>query len=242
MQRDFGVTRSRAGLGKRGRSRVCFQLFVALIAAQAGLGCGARSTFDFAFDIDPDPPAPPLPEVCSPPAGACKTRTCEPPVVAAEHVEMCSEIAFTSNPPTSGPHYPIWGLFKTYEKPLARGFYLHDAEHSGVILLYNCKLFASEDECAETVATLNAYVAEKPADPKCDEPTHNRIILTPDPELDVPYAAVAWGYSLKSDCFDRGATDAFIDAHYGKNYEDFCSGGIDPTDPDAGILDGCGFF
>jgi hypothetical protein len=227
MQCDFGVKKL---------------LVLAAVAAVFGTGCGARSTYDFAFDIDPPPPTPPLPEECSDPVGTCGVRRCDPAPVEAMHVELCSELTFTSNPPTSGPHYPIWGLFKSYDKPLARGFYLHDAEHSAVILLYNCEQFPSEAACADAVAAMNAYVADKPADPKCEAPTRNRIIVTPDPQLDVPVAAVAWGHSLKAECFDAAETDAFVEAYYGKNYENFCSGGVDPTDPESGILPGCGFF
>jgi hypothetical protein len=200
-------------------------------------GCGGRSTFDFVFD---EPIPPPDPAVCSEPEGSCGTFRCDPPLEEAKHAALCEPLAFTSNPPTSGPHYPIWGLFKTYAQPLARGFYLHDAEHSGIVLLYNCDRLAPGEDCDALVESIGAYVSEAPQDPKCVEPTRHRLIVTPDPQLDVPFAAVAWGHSLKAQCFDRAAVEAFVADYYGKNYEDFCSGGIDPTDPESGITPGCG--
>ncbi|MBM4374968.1 MAG: DUF3105 domain-containing protein [Deltaproteobacteria bacterium] len=209
----------------------------ALVVAVLVPGCGGRSTFDFVFD---EPPPLPEPGVCSLPEGSCSTLRCDLPLEEGMHVSLCEPLAFTTNPPTSGPHYPVWGLFKTYDEPLARGFYLHDAEHSGIVLLYNCERLAPGGDCSGLVAALTDYVAEAPQDPKCVEPTRHRLIVTPDPLLDVPFAAVAWGHSLKAECFDRAAVDAFVGDYYGKNYEDFCSGGIDPTDPESGITPGCG--
>lgn len=208
---------------------------IAVLLLVGAMGCGARSTFDFETAT-----ALPEPDGCGVPEGTCNTRRCDPPVVGAEHVATCSTLAFPTNPPTSGPHYPIWGLFKTYDQPLARGFYLHNAEHSGIVLLHNCAQLPDDATCDALVAELKTYAADAPADPKCVEPTRNRLIVTPDPLLDVPFAAVAWGHSLKADCFDPEAVDAFVAAHYGQNYEDLCGGGIDPTDPESGIPLDCG--
>lgn len=211
---------------------------LAIALASLAAGCGGRSTFDFVFDDSAAPVDPPV-DPCGAPSGTCATRACDPPLAEANHVPLCSDLAYATNPPTSGPHYPIWGLFKTYEQPLARGFYLHDAEHSAIVLLYNCAFAGSE--CEALRASLEAFANSRPQDPLCEAPTRNRVIVTPDPLLDVPFAAVAWGHSLKADCFDEAAVTAFVDAYYGKNYENFCSGGIDPTDPASGIESGCGF-
>jgi hypothetical protein len=210
---------------------------VALIGWLA-VGCGGRSTFDFPI-LEEATPDPPRPDFCGPPSGSCGAKRCDPPLRDGKHYQLCAPIDYATNPPTSGPHFPIWGLFKTYETPLARGFYLHSAEHSGIILLYNCAEL-SKEACDELVSALESYAAEAPQDELCVAPTRNRILVTADPLLDVPYAAVAWGHSLKADCFDRDATDAFVEAYYGQNYENLCSGGIDPTDPESGIEPGCG--
>lgn len=223
------------------RSLLLRLAWVSLVLS-AQLACGARSTSDFDYEIDPPAPVPALPEECGSPQGTCSTRRCDPPLLSASHVPVCSKLTFASNPPTSGPHYPIWGLFKNYATPLARGFYLHDAEHSGIVLLYNCDYLKSQAECDTMVDAMTAYVAAKPSDSKCALPTRNRFIVTPDAELDVAYAAVAWGHSLKAACFDAAATDTFSEKHYGQNYEDLCGGGLDPTDPGAGLTKGCGLF
>ena len=64
------------------------------------------------------------------------------------------------------------------------------------------------------------------------------MVLTPDPLLDTPIAAAAWGATYTATCIDEASLRAFADAHYGQGPEDFCSDGIDvekmPPCVDAG--------
>ena len=158
------------------------------------------------------------------------------PIDPSPHVGSCSAVTYTTNPPTSGPHYPTWAAFKVYGSPVPRGFYVHSMEHGAVVVQYNCP-----SGCDADVAALVAYLDSRPPDPLCVAPLENRFIVTPDPLLDVPFAASAWGASLKAQCFDLPALGAFIDAHYAKAPENFCFDGIDVTDPASGIPAGCGF-
>jgi hypothetical protein len=188
-------------------------------------GCLGRSNIDYfstqaAVDAN-----------CGAATGSCRTRTCAPPLAEGTHVEVCSKIAFASNPPTSGPHYGVWAAFDgEYTKPVPRGFYLHSMEHSGVMLLYNCALFKQAGGCDAMLKQIRELIAASPTDPLCSPPVKNRLLIIPDPDLDVPFAAAAWGFSLKAECFDESQVRDFITAHYGKNYENICGGGIDPTD------------
>jgi hypothetical protein len=143
---------------------------------------------------------------------------------------VCSTLSWNSNPPTSGPHYPIWAGFQIYGDPVPRGFYLHSMEHSAVVLAYNCDLVtAAGGDCASLAGQLAQYRTNRPKDPLCADVVHNRIIVTPDPALDVPFAAAAWGHMIKADCFDMAEVDDFVSQFYGMNYENFCTGGTDPT-------------
>lgn len=194
----------------------------------ATTGCGG----------DDVPPTPVVDERCDEPVGACASRWCSPPPVDARHVDACTVLSWNSNPPTSGPHYGIWASFAVYSSPVPRGFYLHSMEHSAVVLAYNCDLVAAPGgDCAALAAELAQFRAGQPKDDLCTDAVYNRIVVTPDPLLEVPFAAAAWGHMIKADCFDAAEIASFVVSYYGMNYENFCTDGIDPTadfPPDCG--------
>jgi hypothetical protein len=150
------------------------------------------------------------------------------------HIATCSAVTYSTDPPTSGPHYPIWAAFKSYTSPVPRGFTVHDLEHGAVVISYNCAT-----SCDAEVAALEAYLAAIPADPLCVAPLTRRFVVTPDPLLGHRFAAAAWGAALTSDCFDLDALGPFIDAHYGMAPENFCSNGSDVFDPTFGLPNPC---
>jgi hypothetical protein len=148
------------------------------------------------------------------------------PVVAAHpdegnlHEAICAPLVYHTNPPSSGNHYPIWGVYKSYTKNFPPGFWVHNLEHGAVVITYNCN-----DGCAAEVAQAQALINSLPPDPDC--PNH-RLVMLPDPDLDVRFAASAWGFTLKASCFDRAAFAKFISDHYGHGLELVCDDGIDP--------------
>jgi hypothetical protein len=163
----------------------------------------------------------------------CGLSECEAPLEEGLHSAMCAELTPHTNPPTSGTHYPSWAAFGVYDEPIPAGFLLHSLEHSAVALLYNCQLVeAAGDSCNDLEAELLAFYDDFPDDPLCSDVPH-RLMIVPDPHLDSAFAAAAWGYHLKGDCFDAERVSAFIDAHYGQNYEDICASGIGPEDTDC---------
>jgi Protein of unknown function (DUF3105) len=190
---------------------------------QSGGGDASGGGGDAGGPVDAGPPA------------ACDTVITAHAVALAPHVPVCSPIDYATNPPTSGPHYPIWAVYRTYAAPVPRGYWVHSLEHGAIVISYNCT-----SPCDAELAELAAYLDARPADPLCAPPVKARIIVTPDPRLDVRFAASAWGFSLRSSCFDLSFLDPFINAHYARTPENFCSGGIDPTDADAGVPAGCG--
>ncbi len=200
---------------------------LSLVVLLAGAGCG---------DDDPIPQQM-VESACEMPSGACGLTACAPEQLEARHVDTCSSIDWPTNPPTSGQHFPIWAAFQDYTEAVPRGFWLHSAEHSAVVLAYNCD-FA--DDCAALTSELTSFAASVADDPLCDAAVGNRIIVTPDPLLDAAFAAVAWGHYLKGSCFDEAPVQSFVDQYYGMNYENFCSGGVDPTDPSEGFPADCG--
>jgi hypothetical protein len=139
----------------------------------------------------------------------------------ATHVDMGTTLAWSNNPPTSGPHYPVWAAWDRQYAQLPRGNYVHNAEHGGVILLYRC-----DPDCPDVVASLLDVARAMPADSKCSAPVTKRVIVTADPLLPdgVQVAAVSWEHAYTASCFDDYVA-TFAAEHYAKGPEDVCADG-----------------
>jgi hypothetical protein len=168
----------------------------------------------------------------SPEDAGCRIEIASPPLLPGLHVPVGSDItSWSSNPPSSGPHYPIWAAYQAYSSAVPRGYYVHDLEHGAIVFLYNC----GDAGCPDTVAALQAAADALPpgleagaADPLCaaaGEGIRVRAVLSPDPLLDVPLAAAAWGWTYKANCIDLPSLKAFAAAHYAQAPEDFCTNG-----------------
>jgi hypothetical protein len=134
-----------------------------------------------------------------------------------------SNISWNSNPPSSGPHYPIWASFQTYATPVPRGYYVHDLEHGAVVLLYKCDADAG---CSQVAQALQAVSDSLPDDPLCvGQGARVRTVITPDPLLDAPVAAAAWGWTYTAECVDAPTLKQFVADHYGHGPEALCAAG-----------------
>ena len=191
--------------------------------------------------------APPTPNTvpdaaydASAPTGPCDAVEQEQAIEGFEHIPVCSFVEYLTKPPSSGNHYPVWAAYKTYVAPIPEGFFVHNLEHGTIVLTYNCP-----DGCASDVAAAQAMLDSLPADPDCAaqaSPVRRRSLMTPDPKLDVPFAASAWGWTLRAKCFDSAAFQSFALRHYNQGREDICADGDDVSvglaancgDPDAG--------
>ena len=194
------------------------------VGALAG-GCGAGVTAS----------PPEVPFVALDDAGTCGVTTRKFPVTTAVHVEQGSKLDYNSNPPCGGNHYPYWGAWRSHPLPMPRGNWMHNLEHGGVVFLYRC---ASRAACPDLAAKLEALAASLPADPICEAPIRNRIVITPDPELPegVTIAASAWGYTLVARCVDEKLLGDFYRDHTGRAPEVYCGEGSYYADVDGGVV------
>lgn len=144
------------------------------------------------------------------------------PVVPSAYVPVCSEVSYPTDPPTSGPHYPVWATYKNYLAPVHPGFLVHSIKHGAVVITWHCP-----EGCDADLVALRERLARRPRDPACDALLHHRIIVAPRPGQDRRLVAWAWGASWKADCFDLDALSAFIDDAYGHGLEDDCFDGVD---------------
>jgi hypothetical protein len=192
-------------------------------SATSSTTTSTSSTTSAPADAGPDAPA------------VCNTTIARYALDPGIHVSACFPITWSTNPPTSGPHYPIWAAFKTYDAPIPRGFWVHDLEHGAIVIAYNCP-----SGCDAELAELAAFLDARPVDPQCAPAVKRRVVVVPDPLLDTTFAAAAWGWALESSCFDLAMLAPFYDAHYAQAPENTCADGVDVGAADAGIPADCG--
>jgi hypothetical protein len=149
--------------------------------------------------------------------GAVITQEPVPPP-GIVHSAACSPLRYSSNPPSSGDHYSIWADFTEYEKPVSRGNWVHSLEHGAVAILYDC------EDCDDELRAAREMLEGLPEEVMCaDFARFRRVVVTPDPLLDVKWAASSWGYTLRSSCFEPDVFAAFVTEHLGHAPEDFCN-------------------
>jgi hypothetical protein len=81
--------------------------------------------------------------------GIFSTATAEKPGeeiadMGAEHVTDISTVTYNSNPPTSGPHFPVWSKPGIYDHEISDGYLIHSLEHGYIVVSYNCNLPAPQ--------------------------------------------------------------------------------------------------
>lgn len=150
------------------------------------------------------------------------------------HVTECSHIDYSTNPPCTGEHYPVWAAYQTYDFPVPRGYWVHSLEHGAIVITYNC-----EDGCPDEVQEVQGMIDDLPADLRCAGTGIDvQVVLTPDPLLDVRWGLASWGNTLRADCVNLAAFEQFYFDHLGQGPEDICGGGVALTADD--VTPGCG--
>jgi len=149
--------------------------------------------------------------------GACSAVVAQHADEGAFHVPCTPAPTYGTNPPSSGNHYQTWADYKTYDAPVPWGHLVHSLEHGAIVVVYNCP-----GGCPDEVAAAQAMIDALPVDPACTAPTQRRVIMAPDPTLDVRWAASAWTWTIRAPCFDAPTFTAFAQAHYGMGRENLC--------------------
>jgi hypothetical protein len=152
--------------------------------------------------------------------GTCNAIIQNHPSEGAAHIPCTMPASYLTEPPSSGSHYPSWAAYQTYAAPIPWGNLVHNLEHGAIVIVYNCP-----QGCIDELVRAQAWIDGLPADPSCAGLPH-RIILAPDPTLSVRFAASAWLWTLRSDCFDEAAFTTFYTDHYSKAPETVCSSGF----------------
>lgn len=148
----------------------------------------------------------------------CEAQIINEPSDGAGHYNNPVGLCYNENPPSSGPHRPMWGRWGEYEyMPPQR--YIHNLEHGGIAILYHPCV---EKDLIDSLRTLACSRAD-------DDGGEFRWILTPYVDLPTNIAVVAWEWTYLNDCFDLHSINNFIDEHYRNAPEDFYYNGTYDT-------------
>lgn len=201
---------ARAAHKKRGRdwTRV---VYLSLIAA---IALGAMVFVDY-LGTHPE-------KTIQPAVGAQQHVGEQLPVEPANHIAS-GQAQYRTGPPTSGPHYNLRG-----QAPLAWGFYdqpyppedwLHNLEHGGIAILYQCfqpgikaggaTLIDTPLYCPDSQTPVQQFISSAPRDTVFNEV---KIVATPYAVPGHRFAIVAWGWRLFMDSWDPGLAEKFYEA------------------------------
>ena len=117
---------------------------------------------------------------------------------------------YNSDPPTSGAHLPApspWGIFN---QPLQNELQIHNLEHGGIMIQYDCP-----QGCSAAINALAPYALKYPPS------SFTGVILAPRPNLPngSRIALTAWTHLLLLKTLDQTKIQQFVAAYIGKGPE-----------------------
>jgi hypothetical protein len=113
-----------------------------------------------------------------------------------------SSMAYNSNPPTSGDHWPQPAACGSYDSTQPDEKLIHNLEHGGIWISYK----PSIDDQSKT--RLKDYASR-----------FQNVIIEPREANDSNIALAAWGRLLKLESYDEGKILEFIDAYIDRGPE-----------------------
>ena len=128
------------------------------------------------------------------------------------HVDPSTTPTYKFYPPASGPHFSVQGIapvpWQTIDT-LQEGQYIHNLEHGGIAILYDCP---SGADCTTLKNALENYVRNlAPVEPTYHE---IKVVLTPYSRgMQKKVALVAWDYIEFLDSYDQAEITRFYENH-----------------------------
>jgi len=112
---------------------------------------------------------------------------------------------YNSNPPTSGPHADTFAPAGVSEVAVPKEVAVHNMEHAGVVVWYNCQAEPAldTDACTTLRNQLSQVVLQEVA-------SGNETLMTAYSLMDERIALTSWGYLDTFDEFDEARVRDFI--------------------------------
>ena len=130
------------------------------------------------------------------------------------HIDPSQSITYKHYPPTSGPHYASPAEWQTIAS-LPEGTFIHNLEHGGIVILYNCP---SGNACDTLRKQLENYVQNRgPVEPEFNEV---KLIMSPYLRgMTTKIALLAWDWIDQFDTYDEARITRFYEVHVDKGPE-----------------------
>jgi hypothetical protein len=140
---------------------------------------------------------------------SCGSGCTEENIVYASRTHRAEELIYPDLPPVGGDHDRCWASWGVHEDELSPRNYVHNLEHGGVVVLYDCP-----EGCPAEGSALESWV-------EAQEP--GTAILSPASGLPAPFALLAWEHRLLLDCVDLDVLNDFRDMRAGRAPESVTS-------------------
>lgn len=140
-----------------------------------------------------------------------------------DHV-LC-DVEYSTSPPTSGAHYPVWQACGFYTEPIRAETAVHSMEHGAIWIAYDPDLPVNE------IAAIAALVS-----------SNGHYLAAPYPGLKNPIVLSAWQRQVAVDRISDSVVTEFAEVQLGRVSETAPEAGVTcesqlgrpPSEPDAG--------
>lgn len=120
------------------------------------------------------------------------------------HVEPGTPITYKSYPPASGTHYGTTAPYRFHDTPVEPGFWIHNLEHGGIVILYNCP-----EDCPALKNQLRGlYNKATPSSAF----RQVKLTIVPDTKIPSRLAVLSWDRKLELQDYDEGTILRYYDA------------------------------
>lgn len=198
--------------------------------ALAALACSPAALTGGSAESEPAPPPeeeveePTQEPVAAPEESAVETEPETAPgdipefevaVEGYDHIQLGTLAEYEHYPPSSGEHYsqqgiaPIdWGM---YAEAIPPEVWVHNLEHSGIVVLYNCG-----SPCPDLEDDLFSWADGAPL----SKWGNVKILITPNTQIESQIVALAWGWQMDLEEFDPDTLTEFYNRHLDQGPED----------------------
>jgi hypothetical protein len=118
--------------------------------------------------------------VCADAGGQYQEDVVEP----TSQVHTDEPQTYDGKPPAGGPHSGCWGKWGVHSTPLQPERFVHNLEHGGIVLTYNCP-----EGCSRELRWMQEFAA-----------TNELVVVTEYSELETRFGISAWNARAYSDC------------------------------------------